>query len=118
MNSPSWTEEDTLLLIDWCANEKVIAIKAQQYTDAKVIQRGVTAIMDAGLFKTINDSRLNKWLDFRLSEISYSLRDKQVLDLKIVRSYIIHSLALLINFLESLPEALIPQNCKLSHLTH
>ncbi len=76
MSLQRW-EEDTLALIEWAANESVVAIKARQYTDAEILQRGVVAIVGLSQMAMTNDPRLNKWLDFRLSEISYPLRKKK-----------------------------------------
>jgi len=106
MSLQPWNEEDTLALIEWAANESVVAIKARQYADAEILQRGVAAIIGLGQIAMTNDPRLNKWLDFRLSEISYPLREKRIFGsiVEVQRSRVINSLVLLTKFFESLPD--------------
>ena len=104
MSLQRWTEEDTLALIEWSANESVIAIKEGKYSYAEKLHRGVAAIIGIGQMATTNDSRLNKWLDFRLSQISYPLRDNRLPILNTDRSHILESLTLLTEFFENQPE--------------
>lgn len=104
MSLQRWTEEDTLALIAWAANESIAAIKTGQYQDAEILQQGVATIIGLGQIAITNDSRLNKWLDFRLSEISYPLRDQIIFGSIVERNRIIKSLVLLTKFFESLPD--------------
>ena len=79
MSLQRWTDEDTFALIGWAADESIAAIKAGQYADAEILHRGIAAIIGMGQMLMTNDSRLNKWLDLKLSIISYPLRDKSSL---------------------------------------
>ena len=106
MSLQRWEEEDTLALIKWVASESIVAIKSGQYTDAEILQRGVAAIIGLGQHAKTNDPRFNKWLDFRLSEISYPLREIRsfgsIVDAE--RNRIINALFLLTKFFEGLPD--------------
>jgi hypothetical protein len=70
-----WEIDDTLILIDWAANESAAAIKAGKNLDAAKLLRGAAAVIGLGENAMTTDSRLRKWLDFRMSEVSYPLRD-------------------------------------------
>ena len=106
MSLQRWTGDDTLALIEWAANESIIAIKDGQDNDAEKLQRGVAAVIGLGQCVRTNDSRVEKWLDYRLSEISYPLRDKRDIDSIVERGKIINSLVLLTKFFEGLPDCL------------
>ena len=103
MEFQNWTAEDTLVLIEWCTYESLAAIKSEQYREAEVLQKGVSTIMGMGQMHAVNDSRLNKWIDFRLSEIRDSLREYRSLELATERSHTLKSIALLTRFIEGLP---------------
>ena len=103
MSLQNWTENDTLTFIAWSANESINAIKTANFSDAELLQRGIVAIINIGQGAIIDDPRLNKWIDFRLSEISDPLRNHRTLNTEIQRTCILKSLSLLTNFIEGIP---------------
>jgi hypothetical protein len=104
MSLQRWTDEDTFALIEWAADESIAAIKAKQYADAEILHRGIATIIGMGQMLITNDSRLKKWLDLKLSIISYPLGDKSSLCSIVERNNIVNSLDLLTKFFERMPD--------------
>jgi hypothetical protein len=106
MSLQSWEDEDVLALIEWAANESIDAINDGQYTDAEALQRGVAAIIGLSYTVAIGESRSTKWLEFRLSQVSYPIRERRRSGATVERRLVIESLVLLTKFFEGLPDVL------------
>lgn len=101
MSLQLWQEDDMVLLIEWAANESIFSIKAGQWRDAEIIQKGLLAIIGIGQEVWANDHRVNKWLCYRLSQVFYPLRDaKRFAEIEVDRGSIICSMIMLTKYFE------------------
>ncbi len=98
---PQYSTVDISKLIEWCHHESILAVKTGQDLDAEVLQKSVASLIDIGQLQKLNDSRLNQWLDFRLTEIIELFEDYKSLALGIEKSHMLKSLLLLSKFVES-----------------
>ena len=73
MSHQYWDSEDTIPLIEWVSAESIAAVRAGHFADAEALHGGVVAVIGLGQFAMTTNTRVMRWLDFRLGSISDQL---------------------------------------------
>ena len=103
MSHQYWDDEDTIALIEWVSAESIAAFRAGHFADAAALHEGVIAIIGLGQFAMSTNTRVMRWLEFRLGSIRDQLRQHRLLGVTPERRKITDSLALLKKFFDHIP---------------
>jgi hypothetical protein len=100
MSHQYWDDEDTIALIEWVSAESIAAFRAGHFADAAALHEGVIAVISLGQFAISSNTRVEKWLEFRLGLIRDQLRQHRLMGTAAEQRKITDSLTLLKKFFD------------------